>query len=104
MTKNPILDELRGSREKLLAESGGTGDGLVNRRQAEERVSDRLIREARQNQHRPVAMKVGDGIESLAVIQTPLSSALPHKACAVGPCDQAASGLERPPGRASAWR
>lgn len=71
MTKNPILDELRDTREKLLAESGGILDGLVNRLQAEERASDRPIRETRQNNHRPEAVMVGDGIESLAVIQTP---------------------------------
>ena len=46
-------------------------DGLVNRLQAEERESGRPIRETRQNNHRPEAVKVGDGIESLAVIQTP---------------------------------
>ena len=41
MTKNPILDELHATREQLLAESGGTLDGLVDRLQAEERDSDR---------------------------------------------------------------
>ncbi len=29
MTNNPILDELRETREKLLAEAGGTLEGLV---------------------------------------------------------------------------
>lgn len=71
MTKNPILEELRDTREKFLAESGGTLDGLVNRRQAEEWESGRPIRETRQHKHRPEAVMVGDGIESLAVIQTP---------------------------------
>ena len=47
MTKNPILDELRETREQLLAESGGTLEGLVDRLQAEERASDRSIRETR---------------------------------------------------------
>ena len=41
MTKNPILDELRTVREKLLADAGGTLDALVDRLQAEERQSDR---------------------------------------------------------------
>ena len=41
MTKNPILDELRAVRERLLAEAGGTLDALVDRLQAEERKSDR---------------------------------------------------------------
>jgi len=41
MTKDPILDELRATRERLLAESGGTLDGLVDRLQAEERRSGR---------------------------------------------------------------
>lgn len=41
MPKNPILEELRSVRERLLAEAGGTLDGLVDRLQAEERQSDR---------------------------------------------------------------
>lgn len=40
-TKNPILDELRTVREKLLADAGGTLDGLVDRLQAEEKKSTR---------------------------------------------------------------
>jgi hypothetical protein len=45
MTKNPILEEIRETREKLLAESGGTLAGLVDRLQAEEKVSGRTVRE-----------------------------------------------------------
>ena len=71
MTQNPILDELRDTREKLLTESGGTWDGLVNRLQAEERESGRPIRETRRTPRCTEAVKVGDGIESLAAIQTP---------------------------------
>ncbi len=41
MSKNPILEEIRSVRESLLAEAGGTLDGLVDRLQAEERQSDR---------------------------------------------------------------
>ncbi len=41
MTKNPILDELRETRERLLAEAGGTLDGLVAKLQRDERGSDR---------------------------------------------------------------
>lgn len=41
MTNNPILDELHEVRERLLAESGGTLDGLVDRLQAEEQQSNR---------------------------------------------------------------
>ena len=41
MTKNPILDELRETRERLLAEAGGTLDGLVAQLQRDERQSDR---------------------------------------------------------------
>ena len=41
MTKNPILDELHAVREKLLADAGGTLDGLVDRLQAEQKTSDR---------------------------------------------------------------
>jgi hypothetical protein len=40
---NPILESLRETRERLLAESGGTLDGLVARLQAEERRSGRAI-------------------------------------------------------------
>lgn len=42
MTRNPILDELRVVRERLLVEAGGTLDTLVDRRQAEERQSQRV--------------------------------------------------------------
>lgn len=41
MTKNPILDELRETRERLLAEAGGTLAGLVAQLQRDERRSDR---------------------------------------------------------------
>ncbi len=41
MTKNPILDELRETRERLLAEAGGTLDGLVAQLQRDERQSGR---------------------------------------------------------------
>ena len=41
MTTNPILDELHATRERLLAEAGGTLDGLVAQLQRDERQSDR---------------------------------------------------------------
>lgn len=41
MTKNPILDELRKTRERLLAEAGGTLEGLVAQLQSDERQSTR---------------------------------------------------------------
>jgi len=41
MTKNPVLDELRETRERLLTEAGGTLDGLVAQLQVDERRSDR---------------------------------------------------------------
>lgn len=44
MTKNPILEGIRQTRERLLAESGGTLAGLVDRLQAEEKASGRTIR------------------------------------------------------------
>lgn len=43
MTKNPILDELRATRRKLLEESGGTLAGLVARLQANQARSGRTI-------------------------------------------------------------
>ena len=41
MTRNPILDELRETRERLLAEAGGTLAGLVAQLQCDERQSNR---------------------------------------------------------------
>ncbi len=43
MTTNPILEEIRQTREVLLAESGGTLAGLVERLQREERESGRAF-------------------------------------------------------------
>lgn len=41
MPKNPILDQLRAAREKLLEDAGGTLDALVDRLQTEEKQSRR---------------------------------------------------------------
>jgi len=41
MEQNPILDELRQVRERLLEDAGGTLDALVDRLQAEEEQSNR---------------------------------------------------------------
>ena len=41
MTKNPILDDLRSTRERLLAESGGTVTGLLDRLRADQAASKR---------------------------------------------------------------
>ena len=41
MIKNPILDELRKTREKLLTDAGGTLAGLVAQLQRDERRSGR---------------------------------------------------------------
>lgn len=43
MARNPILDELRETRERLLAEAGGTLGGLVARLQGDERRSGRAF-------------------------------------------------------------
>ena len=43
MTKNPILDELHATRERLLAESGGTVTGLLDRLRADQAASKRPI-------------------------------------------------------------
>jgi hypothetical protein len=43
MTNNPILDELHATRQKLLAESGGTLAGLVERLHAKQEASGRTI-------------------------------------------------------------
>jgi hypothetical protein len=60
MTKNPILDELRETRERLLAEAGGTLDGLVDQLQRDERRSDReFFRPRRQTNSCAGAIKPG---------------------------------------------
>src|SRR5437899_359076 len=41
MKSNPILDELHETRERLLAEAGGTLDALVAQLQHDERLSGR---------------------------------------------------------------
>jgi len=41
MTHNPILDELHATRERLLAESGGTVSGLLDRLRADQATSNR---------------------------------------------------------------
>ena len=43
MTKNPILDKLHATRERLLAESGGTVSGLLDRLRADQAASKRPI-------------------------------------------------------------
>ena len=43
MTRNPILDDLHRTRERLLAEAGGTLEGLVAQLQRDERQSGREI-------------------------------------------------------------
>jgi len=43
MTKNPILDELHATRRKLLAEAGGTLEGLVAGLQERQQQSGRRI-------------------------------------------------------------
>jgi hypothetical protein len=43
MTPNPILDELRKTREELLNKAGGTLAGLVAQLQEDQRASGRTI-------------------------------------------------------------
>jgi hypothetical protein len=71
MTKNPILDELRETRERLLAEAGGTLDGLVAQLQRDERQSDREFVRPRSRTN-PCA---GAAKPSLSSINTPSSPA-----------------------------
>jgi hypothetical protein len=60
MTKNPILGELHAVRERLLADSGGTLDTLVDRLQAEEQVSRRPRFKPRRTNRCTGAAKSGD--------------------------------------------
>ncbi len=46
-----ILDELHTIREQLLAESGGTLEGLVARLQKEQRESGRVVLKTRRTKH-----------------------------------------------------
>jgi len=46
-----ILDELHAIREQLLAESGGTLEGLVARLQKKQRESGRVILKSRRTEH-----------------------------------------------------
>ena len=41
MTNNPILEELHATRQRLLAESGGTVSGLLDRLRADQAASNR---------------------------------------------------------------
>lgn len=67
MTKNPILDELRAVREKLLDDAGGTLDALVDRLQAEEQQSNRPRYQARRtNRCTGAAKSDGTELESLS--------------------------------------
>lgn len=49
VTKNLILDELRITRERLLAESGGTVSGLLDRLRADQAASERATYEPANN-------------------------------------------------------
>ena len=57
MTKNPIPEDIRQTREQMLAESGGTLAALVDRLQAEEKASGRKIRETRRTNGCPGGAK-----------------------------------------------
>ena len=60
MAKNPILDKLHAVREQLLAESGGTLEGLVSRLQAEQERSGRTLLATRRNTLSTAAATPGD--------------------------------------------
>ena len=68
MTKDPILDELHETRRRLLAEAGGTLEGLVAGLQKRQRESGRKILNTRRtNDCTEVAdSAVGDGESSPA--------------------------------------
>ena len=60
MTKNPILDELHAVREKMLADAGGTLEGLVAKVQADQKASGRTIRKSRRTIRCTEAAKSSD--------------------------------------------
>lgn len=49
MTNNPILNDLRVTRERLLSESGGTVSGLLERLRSEQEASDSQQAESSDN-------------------------------------------------------
>lgn len=49
MTNNPILNDLHATRERLLAESGGTISGLLKRLRVLQAASDRPVYKAADN-------------------------------------------------------
>ena len=51
INSQPILDELHSVREQLLAESGGTLEGLVARLQKEQGESGRTVLKTRRTKH-----------------------------------------------------
>ena len=61
MTKNPILDELHAVRERLLADAGGTLEGLVAQIQVDQQNSGRTIRKSRRTKD---CTEVADGAVS----------------------------------------
>jgi len=60
MTKNPILDELYSIRERLLADAGGTLEGLVAKIQADQKASGSTVRKSRRTRGCTEAAKSGD--------------------------------------------
>jgi len=66
MARNPILDELRETRQRLLAEAGGTLEGLVAQLQRDERRSGRAFvspKDGRTEEHTAPAMGPSEGKE-----------------------------------------
>jgi len=70
MTKNLILDELRTTRERLLAESGGTVSGLLDRLRADQAASERPTYESANNK----AMQTEPGLQD-CTSRTPIGPA-----------------------------
>lgn len=61
MTENPILEDLHKTRERLLAEAGGTLEGLVAQLQRDERQSGReFVRPKGRTKRRAEAVDSGD--------------------------------------------
>jgi hypothetical protein len=63
--KNPILDELHATREKLLAESGGSLAGLMDRLRAEQAASGRPA----YNPGIDISLKQNGGTEELPALK-----------------------------------
>jgi hypothetical protein len=81
MTNNPILDELHATRERLLAESGGTITGLLDRLRADQAASKRPKYKPSKNK----AMHRGDEVRRIGSWESLIAARWPLTLLRLGP-------------------